>query len=302
MGVDVHHEPVLLTEVVRWLVRRAGGMYIDGTIGGGSHAEAILAASAPSGMLLGLDADVEAIARVGRRLRPFGQRIVLVQDNFRHLAVVAEAHRFIDVDGILLDLGLSSFQLAGTRGFSFQSAVPLDMRFDSAQEVQAADLVNNLSEQALADLIYRYGEEKRSRRIARAIVQARPLYRTDQLAQVIARAVGRRPGQRIHPATRTFQALRIAVNDELGALEAVLPQAVALLKPGGRLAVISFHSLEDRIVKWFFRGEAGRGKGIDDARKIRLRILTKKPLTASTEERARNPRSRSAKLRVAERI
>jgi len=295
------HIPVLLNEVLAWLSRQPDGVYIDGTLGGGGHAEAILQASSPTGRLLGLDADPAALARVFRRLRPFGDRVILAQRNFRHLAAIAEMAGISAVDGILLDLGLSSFQLAAGRGFSFQSDALLDMRFDPKQPTTAADLVNQLPENELADLIYRYGEERRSRRIARAIVGARPIQRADELAQVVLNAVGRSPKQRIHPATRTFQALRIAVNDELGALEAVLPQAVRLLKPGGRLVVISFHSLEDRIVKWFFRREAGRDHDMPISTPPRLRILTKKPVVATAAETALNPRSRSAKLRAAER-
>ena len=302
MAESKEHIPVLLNEVLAWLSPQPDRIYIDGTLGGGGHAEAILRASSPTGRLLGLDADPAALARVSRRLHPFGDRVVLVQRNFRHLAAVAEMVGISAVDGILLDLGLSSFQLGAGRGFSFQSDALLDMRFDPEQPTTAADLVNRLPENELADLIYRYGEERRSRRIARAIVRARPLQRADALAQVVLSAVGRSPKQRIHPATRTFQALRIAVNDELGALEAVLPQAVQLLRPGGRLVVISFHSLEDRIVKWFFRREAGRDHGMPVNTPPRLRILTKRPVVATAEEIALNPRSRSAKLRAAERL
>ncbi len=296
------HVPVLANEVLAWLEPKDRGVYIDGTLGGGGHAEAILSASSPTGRLLGLDADPAAIAWVSGRLRSFGNRAVLVHSNFRYLAAVAEKVDISKVDGILLDLGLSSFQLSARRGFSFQGDALLDMRFDPTQPVSAADLVNNLPEKELADLIYRYGEERRSRRIAKAIVQNRPLHRADELAQVVLKAVGRSPKQRIHPATRTFQALRIAVNDELGALEAVLPQAVDLLKPGGRLVVISFHSLEDRIVKWFFRREAGQDDNLAMNTPMRLRILTKKPIIAKAAEIALNPRSRSAKLRVSERL
>ncbi len=308
-GVD--HVPVLLDEVIQGLAVRPGGRYIDGTLGGGGHTAALLEHSAPDGRVLGLDADPAAIRRVQERLREAIQagRLVVVQSPFEKLGQVARSQGFHPVDGVLLDLGLSSFQLgAAERGFAFSEEGPLDMRFDPAQEISAADIVNRWSEKDLADLIYRYGEERRSRRIARAIVAHRPLHTTQELARVIEQAVGGRRGERIHPATRTFQALRIAVNDELGQLERVLPQILDLLKPGGRVAVISFHSLEDRIVKQWMRQEAqaytpdpthptgGR------SRTPRLRLLTRRPIVAGDDEIARNPRSRSAKLRLAEKV
>jgi 16S rRNA (cytosine1402-N4)-methyltransferase len=257
--------------------------------------------------VLTLDADPHAVDRVRQRVQPFVGRSIVIQTNFRHLAVAAHQAGFDQVDGILLDLGLSSDQLElETRGFALMADGPLDMRFDPAQETSAADLVNTLPEGELADLIYAYGEERLSRRIARAIAQARPLNSTGQLARVIERSVGRRG--RLHPATRTFQALRIAVNDELGALADVLPQAVALLRPGGRLAVISFHSLEDRIVKQFMQREARDCLCPPEVlvcqcgHSATLRLITRKPVEPTAEEITRNPRSRSAKLRVAERL
>lgn len=293
--MDYHHTPVLLREVIAGLQPRPGGRYIDGTVGGGGHAAAILEASAPDGRLLGIDCDPAALTAAATRLAPYGERVTLVRGSFRDIGRLATAAGFVEVQGVLLDLGVSSYQLdTPERGFSFQVGAPLDMRLDPDAPVTAAHLVNNLPEQELADLIFRYGEERGSRRIARAIVEARqrkPVTRTDELAALVSRALGGRHGK-IHPATRTFQALRIAVNDELASLEAALPQIVELLAAGGRMAIISFHSLEDRIVKHFMRAEAQIG---------RLRIITRKPVEASNEEQQANPRSRSAKLRVAER-
>ncbi|MCW5850929.1 MAG: 16S rRNA (cytosine(1402)-N(4))-methyltransferase RsmH [Anaerolineae bacterium] len=288
------HIPVLLEAVLRLLQPRANGTYIDATLGAGGHAEALLQASGPQGRLLGLDQDTTALHIARTRLAVYGDRADLVHANFRDLSRVAQAQGWTAADGILLDLGLSSMQLdQAERGFAFSHEAPLDMRMDTSQGQSAADLVNLLPERELADLIYEYGEEPASRRIARAIVAARPLETTTQLAQVVARVAGGKGYWRIHPATRTFQALRIAVNDELGALKAVLPQAVSLLKPGGRLAVISFHSLEDRIVKQFMR---------DPTQQATLAVITRKPMTADEAEIARNSRARSAKLRVAERL
>ncbi len=298
------HRPVLAQEVLTLLAPKPGGRYIDGTAGGGGHSEALLAAG---GQVLSLDADPNAVRRVQQRLRPFGDRSLVLQSNFRHITAAAQQAGFDQVDGILLDLGLSSDQLElEDRGFALMADGPLDMRFDPAQPLSAADLVNTLPEGELADLIYAYGEEHLSRRIARAIVQARPVEGAAHLARVIERAVGRRG--RIHPATKTFQALRIAVNDELGALQEVLPQAAALLRPGGRLAVISFHSLEDRMVKQFMQREAQDCLCPPEmlicqcGHVAMLRLITRKPVGPSVEEIARNPRSRSAKLRVAERL
>ncbi len=299
------HVPVLYQEVINGLQPRPGGRYIDGTVGAGGHAGGVLAASSPDGRVLGLDADPEALAVARERLAPYGERFVLAHADFRELGRVARRHGFDPVDGILLDLGLSSLQLdAPERGFAFQEEGPLDMRFDPSQPTTAADLVNRLPEAELADLIYRYGEEPASRRIARAIVARRPVQTTAELAEIVRRAV---PGHyKRHPATRTFQALRIAVNEELESLSAVLPQAVELLKPGGRLAVITFHSLEDRLVKDFLRKEA-RGCHCPPetptcvcGHVATLRILTRHPIQPGDAEVQRNPRSRSAKLRIAE--
>jgi len=303
------HIPVLLEEALQTLAPRSGGRYIDATLGGGGHAEAILEASAPEGRLLGLDADPRAIARVQQRLARFGPRAILAQANFRNIAAVARAQHFQPVDGILFDLGVSSYQFdeAG-QGFSFSQEGPLDMRMDPEVGPSAADLVNTLEADDLADILYRYGEERRSRRIARAIVANRPIATTTQLAEVVLKAIGRRPGARLHPATRTFQALRIAVNDELGALEAALPQALDLLKPGGVLAVISFHSLEDRIVKHYFRQESRdcicppHTPVCTCGHKARIKEIHRKGLTPSPDEIVRNQRSRSARLRAARKL
>jgi 16S rRNA (cytosine1402-N4)-methyltransferase len=305
------HIPVLVDEILTGLNVRPGATMIDGTLGGGGHTERILQASAPDGRVLGLDADPAAIRRVSQRLAQYvtTKRLIVVQSRFDQIQAVAEAHHFMPVDGILLDLGLSSFQLeTPERGFSFVRSGPLDMRFDPSQEISAADIVNTWPEHELANLLYQYGEEHRSRRIARFIVANRPINSTEELARVVEQAVGRQRGRRIHPATKTFQALRIAVNDELGQLERTLPQCLNLLKQGGRLAVISFHSLEDRIVKQWMRREAQ--SYVPDPthpmggrqRTPTLRLITRSPITPSDEEVERNPRSRSAKLRIAERI
>jgi len=315
------HIPVMLEEVLKFLQPSAGGHYVDGTVGGGGHTGAILERSAPSGRVLGIDSDVQALARVERRLASAVQdgRLVLVHGNFAELARIVDEAGFVSsVDGILLDLGFSSDQMDDPqRGLSFSADGPLDMRLDRSQELNAADLVNNASEQELADIFWRYGEEYRSRQIAWRIVRERSrgqITRTTQLARLAAAGVAYRPGM-IHPATRVFQALRIAVNSELESLEAVLPQMVDVLgagksgnmrEGGGRMVIISFHSLEDRLVKGFMRREAmdcicppGTPVCVCN-HKARLRLLTPKPVTPAKEEVLVNPRARSAKLRAAE--
>ena len=292
------HEPVLFEEVMSALSPRTGARYIDATVGGGGHAAGILELSSPDGRLLGIDRDGQALKVARQTLSRYGPRVTLVHGSFGHLGELSREHKLWPADGILLDLGLSSMQLsAPERGFSFQEDGPLDMRYDQSTSPMAEDLVNGLSEAELADLLYQYGEERRSRRIARAIVAARPLRSTRELAEVVARTLGRRG--RIHPATRTFQALRIAVNDELTVLRRGLSEAVATLAPNGRLVVIAFHSLEDRVVKHFLRGQSVQAS---DAPGPVLRVLTRRPIQASATERERNPRSRSAKLRAAERL
>ena len=301
------HISVLPAEVLTALAPRVGGSYIDGTLGGGGHALTLLQQAQPGGRLLGIDADPAALAAAGEILAGAGlpaPSYTLTHGNFAQIGALAAAAGFEAIDGLLLDLGVSSHQLdTAERGFSFSHDGPLDMRLDPTGGETAADLVASLEERELADLIFRYGEERLSRRIARRIVERRaqqPFTRTADLAATVARAVGR-SNERIHPATRSFQALRIAVNGELASLELALPQAVELLAPGGRLAVISFHSLEDRIVKQFFRDESGYGGSMNE-RIPRLQIISKKPIEASDEETRNNPRSRSAKLRVAERV
>jgi 16S rRNA (cytosine1402-N4)-methyltransferase len=293
------HVPIMLHEVLEALQPRAGGRYVDCTVDGGGHAAALLAASAPDGRLLGLDADPTAIALARDRLEPYRERTTLVQSNFRAVAPVAAANGFEPCQGVLFDLGLSSDQLAApARGFSLQHDGPLDMRFDPSGGPTAADLLNESSEGELADIFYQYGEERRSRRLARVVVErrrGRPFARTVDLLSAVEAAVGGKRG-RLHPATRVFQALRIAVNDELESLKAGLTAAAEILAAGGRLAVISFHSLEDRIVKRFIQAHSA------GAAEPPLRPLTRKPLVPGPVEIEANRRSRSAKLRVAERL
>jgi 16S rRNA (cytosine1402-N4)-methyltransferase len=308
------HLPVLAEEVISMLQPAAGSLQIDATVGGGGHTERILEASDPDGRLLGLDADGAAIARVAQRLERFGDRLVLRQANFRELGAVAPAAGFGAVDGLLFDLGLSSFQLADTeRGFGFRAGGPLDMRFDASRGVSAAELLATLDATELTALFRRFGEEPHAPRIARAIVEARriaPITTAEELAALVERVAPRgAPGRRrIHPATRVFQALRIAVNEELDALAEALAVAVDLLRPGGRLVVLSYHSLEDRIVKRFLDAER---KGCICppsvpvcvcGRTPRLRLVTRPSLTPTDAEIAANPRARSARLRAAERI
>jgi 16S rRNA (cytosine1402-N4)-methyltransferase len=302
------HTPVLYQEVLTALEPRAGARYIDGTVGAGGHAEGVLQGSHPDGELLGLDRDPTAIALARRRLEPFGKRVILRQGSFAEMIDRAAAVRWKSVQGVLLDLGLSSMQLEDAqRGFSFQKEGPLDMRFDPSQPVSAADLVNGLPERELADLLARYGEERKARKIAGAIIAARPLRTTTELARLVESVV-KRTRSGIHPATLTFQALRIAVNDELQTLEIGLEQAVSLLAGGGRLAVISFHSLEDRVVKHFLRQESKdcicppERLVCTCGHKAILRLLTTRPIRPEEAEVQSNPRARSACLRVAERL
>lgn len=298
----------MVGEVVQLLAVRPGGRYVDATVGGGGHAAAIMEAAGGDCRLLGIDLDPAALAHAGARLAPYGEAVTLVEGNYRHLADICRQHHFPPVQGILLDLGLSSLQLEDAqRGFSFRQEGPLDMRFSPQQRLTARDIVNTYPVDALAALLRRYGEERRSRRIARRLVAHRPIDTTTQLARVVEQAVGW--GRDVlHPATRTFQALRIAVNQELDNLEAFLEQACGLLDSGGRLVVISYHSLEDRLVKGFLRREAQDCLCPPEAplcvcgHRARLRLLTRKALTPGATEVAQNPRSRSAKLRAAERL
>jgi 16S rRNA (cytosine1402-N4)-methyltransferase len=302
------HKPVLLEEALRALQPRPGGFYVDGTVGGGGHAWAVLAASAPKGRLFGCDRDPVALEAAARRLGEFAGRFELRQANYADLATVLEAG---SAEGVLLDLGVSSPQLdEAERGFSFLREGPLDMRMDPTRGQTAADLINHLPVSELAAIFYDFGEEPMARRVARAIDEERsraPLLTTTQLASLIERVSPRR-GRRVHPATRVFQALRIAVNDELGALERGLVGALQVLRPGGRLAVISFHSLEDRIVKHFGRHQSRDYEfdGEVDVPELRrpkpptLRLVNRKAVEPSAAEREANPRSRSARLRVME--
>lgn len=307
------HVPVLLDEAIEALLPRPGGRYIDGTFGGGGHTRALLEASAPDGMVLAIDRDPEAHARATDMAREAAdpRRLRIAHDSFTNLLTIANELEMLPVDGILLDLGISSFQVDDpSRGFSFSQDGPLDMRFDTSQGESAADLVNTRPEPELAEIIWRYGEEHRSRRIAGAIVAARtksPVRTTAELASIVEGAVGGRRGSPTHPATRTFQAIRIAVNDELRALAEVLPDAVVALGNGGRLAVIAFHSLEDRIVKQYFRRESSAclcppEQPVCTCGHIPSIRTVGKAIKPGQAEVARNPRSRSAVLRVAEKL
>ena len=302
------HIPVLYKEIIHALQPQSGGRYVDGTLGAGGHARGILEACSPDGHLLGLDVDPQALALARETLAPYEGRTHLEQASYITITKQLAALKWDFVDGIALDLGASSMQFDNAeRGFSFMQDGPLDMRFGSNAFQSAEDIVNTYDERDLADLIFRYGEDRDARRIAKAIVMSRPLRTTRELVAVIEKASPRR-GDRTHPATQTFQALRIAVNEELSSVESVLPQAVAALRSGGRCAVISFHSLEDRIVKDYFREQS---KDIvnppyeriyEVERKAVVEIINKKPIVASDEEVKDNPRARSAKLRVIEKL
>lgn len=310
----MEHIPVLYHEVLDALQPRPNGRYIDGTVGAGGHTAGILGASitdggvsVSGGRVLAFDRDPEAIAFAQKQLAQYGERVQFINKSYAEMAYYANQHGFAPADGILLDLGLSSRQLADNRrGFSFMKEGPLDMRFDSTTGATAADLVNNLDATALADIFWQYGEERHSRKIARLIVENRPFSTTTELAELIRQAV--RTNRRIHPATQVFQALRIAVNGELDEVEKGLKTAVELLKPGGRFAVISFHSLEDRLVKRFFRSQSQtctcppqQPICTCDAQAT-IRLVPRKAIKASASEIENNPRSRSARLRVAEKL
>jgi 16S rRNA (cytosine1402-N4)-methyltransferase len=298
---ESQHRPVLLAEVLEYLNCRPGRVYVDGTVGSGGHARAILEQSSPTGRLIGLDWDEQAIGRARENLAVFEKRVELHKRGFKDLKTVLEALSLVGVDGIFLDLGVSTEQLEDReRGLSFRWDAPLDMRMSQDTKITARDLLQKLSVQELADRFRQYGEERWANRIARAIArrrQSKPLRTTRELVDVIEESVPARRG-RIHPATRVFQALRIAVNDELNNLKVFLGEAASLLLPGGRLCIISFHSLEDRIVKEHFRQWA-KAAGTESPG---FRILTRKPVVPSYEEVVRNPKARSAKLRAIERI
>ena len=312
--MEFQHQPVLMNQTLNSLKLRPGGVYLDGTLGGGGHTEAILQATEPDGKVIGLDQDDEALAAASQRLKPFGERFCPIRANFAEMEQVLAAEGIAGLDGVLLDIGVSSHQLdEPDRGFSYMQDGPLDMRMDRRGGQTAADLVAELSESELANLIYRYGEEKFSRRIARRIVEQRaqtPIESTKQLAELISAAIpaAQRRKEKQHPAKRTFQALRIAVNDELGVLERGLVAAFASLKSGGRLSVITFHSLEDRMVKNYF---AGLAKGCECppefpvcvcGKQPQALLITKRTQTATEDELQSNQRARSAKLRTVEKL
>ncbi len=287
------HVPVLLREAVEFLNVRPDGTYIDATLGGGGHAEEILRQGA--GRLLGIDRDPGALAAAQERLRAWEERLIVLQGNFAEIEALHAQSGLPPADGLLADLGLSSLQLEdASRGFSFSLPGPLDMRMDPSTHTTAEAIVNRMGERDLADLIFRLGEERHSRRIARALVKARPIRRTTELAQVVTRAIPSRAGlHHLHPATRTFQALRLAVNRELENLEAFLAGALGVLATGGRLVVLSYHSLEDRLAKQAFRSWARAGSA---------RLLTRRVVRPGEAEVRANPRARSARLRAAEKL
>jgi 16S rRNA (cytosine1402-N4)-methyltransferase len=282
------HLPVLLNEVLQYINPRADGRYIDATFGAGGHTRELLERTSPGGRVLAVDQDETAIEQGRIELQSYGSRLELVKANFRDIESIVQEHGFAGLDGILADVGVSSMMLDDpTRGFSFMREGPLDMRMDLDQPLTAADVLNTYGEKEIANILFNYGEERRSRQIASSIVRSRPMSRTTDLNRAIERVLGGRRYGKIHPATRTFQALRIFVNDELRSLESFLDSSMQVLRPGGRLVLISFHSLEDRIVKNKFRSPVVPGVA-----------LTKKVITASVEELDRNPRSRSARLRA----
>jgi 16S rRNA (cytosine1402-N4)-methyltransferase len=309
--VTESHISVLADEAIDSLAVRPGGVYIDGTFGAGGHARRIAERVGPDGCVICIDRDPDVERYFGALVADFPERAIFVIDSYANMTAIVHRLGFDGIDGVLLDLGLSSMQLGEAgRGFSFQAEGPLDMRFDQSRGGSASDLIATASEFELAQILFEYGEERQSRRIARAIVTARErqsIETTTQLAALVERTIGRRPGSRIHPATRTFQALRIAVNDELGEVERGVKAAIDLLRPGGRMAVISFHSLEDRIVKRAF-AEASRGcicpreTPVCVCGRVPLVRHVGKGVRPSEAEVARNPRARSARLRVVERL
>ncbi|MBI9019653.1 MAG: 16S rRNA (cytosine(1402)-N(4))-methyltransferase RsmH [Verrucomicrobia bacterium] len=303
------HVPVLLNETLDLLITNPAGTYIDGTLGRGGHALEILKRLSPDGRLIGLDRDAEAIMQTAERLKGFGNQVQRIHGNFADMKELCKTIGVTEVDGVLLDLGVSSPQLdVAERGFSFGKDGPLDMRMDQTQGRSVADWVNEEDEETLANVIYRLGEERKSRRIARAIVEARKtgrIERTLELAAIVEKAVGGRRGP-THPATQTFQALRMAVNAELESLETGLEAGLSMLRPGGRMTVITFHSLEDRMVKECFKRHTVKRESLQQGgEKLvydepAVRRITGKPVTATKQELADNPRARSAKLRVVE--
>ncbi len=307
-GQKAPHRPVLYQETIQYLTAKNAKRFLDCTAGAGGHSEGLLRESSPDSELIALDLDPTAIALSQERLKPFGNRAKVIKASYLEAPQVLQAQGWDGADSILMDLGVSSMQFdQAERGFSFRFDAPLDMRFDPHKGQSAANLVNSLSESDLAQIIWEYGEEKFSRRIARAIVQARPLYTTFELADLVRKAVGKTREQQ-DPATRTFQALRIAVNDELNVISQAVPSLIELLQTNGRIAIISFHSLEDRIVKNVFRQASTDcicppEKLICDCGHVAtVKVLTKRPITASEDELQTNPRSRSARLRIAQKL
>lgn len=302
-----YHAPVLRGEAVDFLLHNPAGTYIDGTVGGGGHAEYICDRLGEQGRLFCCDADEDAVSASRDRLQRFGERVTFIHTNFRELKAELHRHGLGPVDGILLDLGVSSYQLdEGSKGFSFRSDGPLDMRMDRRQSFSALDVINTYDEGALADLLWRFGEERQSRRIARKVVASRPIKTTGDLSKAVEKAVG---GKFLTKTlARVYQAIRIEVNQELSSLKAVLEDSRDMLAPGGRLVVIAYHSLEDRLVKEFLKHEAATtipsgNKYIDDQAKVpTFRILTRRPVVATENELRENARARSAKLRAAERL
>ena len=306
--MQIHHKPVMINEVVEGLNIKPQGLYVDCTVGEGGHTEAILNASEPKPKVLGIDLDADALSIANKRLEGYKKNVTLVQGNFAQLYEIARNNGFSNADGVLFDLGLSSLQLEeGYRGFSLQRTGKLDMRFDIGQEVTAHELVNNESAETLGNIIFQFGEEPSARRIARAIVNNRPIHSTTDLAEVVARYIGRSRRRNIHPATRTFQALRIAVNGEIKNILSGLQGAIKTLAQGGRLVIISYHSLEDRGVKKTLRQES-----LEDSNKpislemplhlATIKVINRKVLKPSRKEVMENPKSRSAKIRIAERL
>tara|TARA_Y100001936_G_scaffold76903_1_gene75388 strand:+ start:26373 stop:27275 length:903 start_codon:yes stop_codon:yes gene_type:complete len=300
---------VLTNEVIKGLNITPGGRYIDATLGEGGHSTNILIKSDPGGQVLGIDADHEAVSVAQKRVNYSSDKFLAVNDNFKNIRSIAMKYNFSPVHGILFDLGVSSLQLdAESRGFSFRRADPLDMRFSYNQNLSASQIINNYDENELANLIFYFGEEKKSRKIAKTIVRNRPIKSSLELAELICEVIPRKKNQKINPATKTFQAIRIAVNDELSALETALNESLTVIGEGGRIAVISYHSLEDRIVKNFFKKQSSecicppRSPVCICKHEKTIKIISKKPIIPSTNEVNNNPRSRSAKLRIAERI
>ena len=306
--LEIQHNPVMVPEILKYLDVVSGGRYIDCTLGEGGHSKSILDASNPGGEVLGIDADHEAIEVSKSRLEKYQDRAIFVNDNFRNLRKIAMRRNFIPAHGILLDLGVSSLQLnIETRGFSFMRKSPLDMRFSFNQKLTADQVVNSFQENEIADILYNFGDERRARKIAKIIVENRPIKYSNELAEIIKKKIYV-SNHKINPATKTFQALRIYINEELSALSETLEQSLEIIGIGGRLAVISYHSIEDRIVKNYFRRESKYCICLPNVIKCecnhepKLKVITKKPISPSSNEIISNRRSRSAKLRVIERI